>query len=51
MEAIVILYKISDLISSKPSNSDSYDGKYINIKVISDDHLPLKKTPELGNNW
>ena len=39
--------KIRDLIRLITKNSDDYDEKYLKIKFISDDELPLKKTTEI----
>ena len=33
----------------KTNNSDNYNERYMKIKFISDDDLPLKKTLELHN--
>ena len=41
--------KIRDLIRSITNNSDYYDKKYMKIKFVSDDDLPLNKTLELRN--
>ena len=41
--------KIRDLIRSITNNSDYYDEKYMKIKLVSDDDLPLNKTLELRN--
>ena len=41
--------KIRDLIRSITNNSDYYDEKYMKIKFVSDDDLPLNKTLELRN--
>ena len=40
--------KIRDLTRTM-TNSDSYDKKYIKIRLNSDDAFPLKKTLELYN--
>ena len=39
---------IRDLIRSVTKNSDNYDEKYMKIKFISDDELPLNKTIEIA---
>ena len=39
--------KIRDLIRSITKNSDGSDEKYIKIKFVSDDNLPLNKTIEI----
>ena len=39
--------KIRDLIRSITKNSDGYDEKYMKIKFVSDDELPLNKTIEI----
>ena len=36
--------KFKDLVRSITKNTDDYDKKYIKIKFISDDELPLNKT-------
>ena len=41
--------KIRDLSKSITNNFDSYDEKYMNIKLNSNDDLPLKKMLELHN--
>ena len=41
--------KIGDLISSISNNSDDYNEKYMKIKFILDDSLPLNKTLKLCN--
>ena len=38
--------KIRDLIRSITKNANDYDKKYMKIKSISDDDLPLNKTIE-----
>ena len=45
----VLWIKIRDLIGSITTNSDhyDYDEKYMNIKLNSDDDLPLNKTVEI----
>ena len=45
----VLWIKIRDLIGSVTTNSDDYDydEKYMNIKLNSDDDLPLNKTVEI----
>ena len=40
---------IKYFIRSITNNSDDCDEKYMKIKIISDDNLPLKKTLELRN--
>ena len=39
--------KNRDLIRSITKNSDGYDEKYMKIKFVSDDELPLNKTIEI----
>ena len=39
--------KIRDLIRSITQNSDDYDEKYMKIKFISDEELPLYRTIEI----
>ena len=41
--------KIRYLISSITKNSCDYHGKYMKIKINSDDKLPLNKTIEIHN--
>ena len=41
--------KIAYIIRSKTSKSDNYEQKYMKIRSISDDILPVKKTLELNN--
>ena len=39
--------KIRNLIRSLTKKSDDYDEKYMKMKFISDDDLPLNKTVEI----
>ena len=39
--------KIRDLIRLMTQNLDNYDEKYMKIKFVSDDNLPLNKTTEI----
>ena len=47
MENYVAKFKISDLIRSTFSSSDSYEEKYMNIKINLDDDLSLRETLKL----
>ena len=40
--------KIRNLIRFMTKNSDDYDEKYMEIKLNSDDKLPLNKTIEIS---
>ena len=41
------LIKIKDLIRSVTKHLDDYDEKYMQIKINSDDELPLKETMKI----